>query len=147
MAFVMFLATFGKQQAFQRADGMTITHGAPIQQLLTAIHLPTSLAITKYPAHQKTNTLVAQGNNFANKLAKTAALPHCVMAPVVAEEPGPTADLSSLIQAQEEAGVYEKSVWLKRGAIKNQQDSPHKELWWGPSGHFCCSHLCSSHSC
>ncbi len=43
-----------KQRGFQNADGKTITHGAAIQQLLTAMHLPTSLAIIKCPAHQKT---------------------------------------------------------------------------------------------
>ncbi len=123
------MLTFTCLCEFQRVDGKTITHGAAIQQLSTAIHLPTSLAIIQCPARQKTKTLMAQGNNFADKLAKTAALPHGVMTPVVAEEPGPTSDLSSLIQAQKEASVYEKSVWLKIGAVKNHQDGPHKGLW------------------
>ncbi|KAJ8375606.1 hypothetical protein SKAU_G00061860 [Synaphobranchus kaupii] len=35
---------------------------------------------------------------------------------VIAEEhPNPTADLLSLIAAQEKAGVYEHSLWIKRG--------------------------------
>ncbi len=94
------------------------------------------MAIIKCPADQKTNTFVAQGNNLATELAKTAALPHGVMAPVVAEEPCLTADLSSLIQVQEGLVSMKKRVWFKRGAVKNQQDGPHKGLWQGPSGHF-----------
>ncbi len=48
----------------------------------------------------------------------------------------PLTTLSSLIMAQDRADPYEKSVWLKRGAVKITQDGPQKGLWRSPHGHF-----------
>ena len=69
-----------KQRGFLRADGTPVMHGEAISKLLEAMHLPKALAIIKCPAHQKTDTLIARGNNLADEAAKQAAT-GSVMAP------------------------------------------------------------------
>ncbi|XP_030269175.1 protein NYNRIN-like [Sparus aurata] len=60
----------------------------------------------------------------------------CVGPLLVAEDCEPLTTLSSLIAAQNMAGIYEQSVWLKRGATKTTQEGPHKGLWRSVHGHF-----------
>ncbi|XP_038563196.1 uncharacterized protein LOC119894616 [Micropterus salmoides] len=125
-----------KQRGFCRADGTPVIHGEAVSALLEAIHEPTAVAIIKCPAHQKTDTLIARGNNQADEAAKRAAVGE-VMGPMVAvEDCEPLTNLSSLIAAQEAADVYEKSMWLKKGARQVTEDGPQKGLWRGPHGHF-----------
>ncbi len=125
-----------KQRGFLRADGTPVTHGDAVSALLEAMHLPTAVAIIKCPAHQKTDSLIATGNNLADEAAKRAAI-GTIMAPLLfAADCEPLTTLSSLIMAQERADPYEKSVWLKRGALRVTQDGPQKGLWRSPHGHF-----------
>lgn len=113
-----------KQRGFLRADGTPVTHGEAISALLDAIHLPVALAIIKCAAHQKTDSLIAKGNNLADETAKRVATSPCVGPVLVAEDCEPLTNLASLILAQNNAGPYEQSVWLKRGAIKNVVAGP-----------------------
>lgn len=55
---------------------------------------------------------------------------------LVDEDCEPLTTLSSLILAQDKADPYEKSVWLKRGAMKITQDGPQKGLMRSAHGHF-----------
>ena len=75
-----------QQQGFHRADGMPVTQGAPISALLEAIHLPSALAIIKCPPHQKTDSLIAKGNNEADETAKRAATVVSIGPMLVAED-------------------------------------------------------------
>ena len=125
-----------KQRGFLRADGTPVTHGEAILRLLKAIHLPSALAIIKCAAHQKRSSLIAKGNNLADEAAKPAATSTCVGPLLVAEDCEQLTTLSSLIAAQNMAGIYEQSVWLKRGATKTTQEGPHKGLWCSVHGHF-----------
>ncbi|XP_046875533.1 uncharacterized protein LOC124467322 [Hypomesus transpacificus] len=80
-----------KQRGFRRADGTVISHGQSISQLLDGMHVPTALAIIKCPAHKKTDTLIARGNNLADDVARQAAAgTGAVMRPIqVADDPAP----------------------------------------------------------
>lgn len=59
-----------QRQGFRRADVTSVTDGEAISALLDAIHLPSAFAIIKCQAHQKTDTLIAKGNNLADEAAK-----------------------------------------------------------------------------
>lgn len=125
-----------QQRGFSRADGTPVTHGEAISALLEAIHLPSVLAIIKCPANQKSDSLIAKGNNVADEVAKRAAAETCIGLLLVAEDCEPLTTLSSLTEAQHHAGVSEQSVWLKCGAIKCTVEGPDKDLWRGPHRPF-----------
>ncbi len=55
---------------------------------------------------------------------------------LVAEDCEPLTTLSCLIAAQDRASAQEKTVWMKRGAIKNTREGPQKGLWRSNAGHF-----------
>lgn len=127
-----------KQRGFRRADGTPIAHGDAISQLLEAMHLPTAIAIIKCPAHQKTNTMVAEGNNMADDAARRAATGgDATMGPIlVADDLAPLITMPSLITAQDRASPQEKSMWLTRGAIRTSTPGPQHGLWRSCHGHF-----------
>ncbi|XP_059209538.1 protein NYNRIN-like [Centropristis striata] len=127
-----------KQRGFLRADGSPVTHGEAISALLEAIHLPKALAIIKCPAHQKTDSLIAKGNNLADEAAKRVATPTCMGPLLMAENLEPITNITSLKEAQERAGPWSHQIWIKRGAIKIQNNpDPHKNgLWLSAQGQF-----------
>lgn len=132
-----------KQRGFMRADNTPISHKEAICDLLQAIQLPKAIAIIKCPAHQKTDTWVTKGNNKADEVARTVASPRGQGVLMVNDGNLPTTDLRSLAQAQEHASVYEKSLWLRRGANQQQTHDAHGTLitsapglWRGPQGHL-----------
>lgn len=90
----------------------------------------------KMSSSQETDSLIARGNNTADEAAKQAATAMCMGPLLVAEDCEPLTTLSSLIEAQRSAGIYEHSVRLKCGALKCAVDGPQKDLWRGPHGHF-----------
>ncbi len=71
-----------RQRGFLRADGSPVAHGEAVSALLDAIHLPAAIVIIKCPSHQKTDTLVANGNHL--KAAKQAVGTH--MGPLLVAE-------------------------------------------------------------
>lgn len=56
--------------------------------------------------------------------------------PLLVEDCEPITTLSSLIEAQRHAGIYEQSVWLQRRALKCIVEGPDEDLRHGPHGHF-----------
>ena len=117
-----------KQRGFRRADGTVISHGQSISQLLDAMHVPTALAIIKFPAHQQTDTLIARGTNMADKAARQAAAgTGAVMGAIqVADDPAPLTTLSSLVLAQDRVSPQDKHMWLKRGQYNTPKMDPTK---------------------
>lgn len=62
-----------KHRGFKTSTGKLLTHAALIQDLLDAVQKPAQLALCKCAAHQKDDSLITRGNNFADQTAKTAA--------------------------------------------------------------------------
>ena len=125
-----------KQRGFLRADGTPVIHGEAISKLLEAMLLPKALAIIKCPAHQKTDTLIARGNNLADEAAKQAATGSVIAPILVAQDCAPLTTLSSLIVAQSRVPEAEKRLWLQRGAIQTSCPGSADQLWRSPHGHF-----------
>ncbi|XP_029923607.1 uncharacterized protein LOC115370641 [Myripristis murdjan] len=72
-----------------------------------------------------------------NKAKTMMALQQSVMCPILVEaDLAPLMSMTSLIQAQARASPEERSVWLKRGAVKNTLDGPQQGLWRSSQGHF-----------
>ncbi|CAI5773706.1 protein NYNRIN-like [Podarcis lilfordi] len=61
------------QRGFLTAAGSQISHAALVERLLTAIHLPTAIAVIHCKAHTKGRDPVSRGNRRADKAAQTAA--------------------------------------------------------------------------
>ncbi|MGL4645975.1 MAG: RNase H family protein, partial [Cetobacterium sp.] len=60
-------------RGFRSAEGKLISHSSLVQDLITACHLPRSLAIVKSKAHTRNDTIEARGNSLADRVAKQAA--------------------------------------------------------------------------
>ncbi|KAF7709487.1 hypothetical protein C0J45_2761 [Silurus meridionalis] len=60
-------------RGFRSAEGKPISHSSLVQDLITACHLPRSLAIVKTKAHSHDNNTEAKGNSLADRVAKSAA--------------------------------------------------------------------------
>ncbi|CAI5657156.1 unnamed protein product [Oreochromis niloticus] len=129
-------ANIWKQRGFQRADGTPVIHGEAVAQLIEALQLPSAVAVIKCPAHQKTDTLIAKGNNLADEAAKQAATGD-KMAPLLLQESqeAPLVTLQSLIEAQSKVDPQEKRLWERRGAIRSTSP-PHEGLWRSVQGQF-----------
>ncbi len=54
----------------REVDGTPVTHGWAVSALLDAMHLLVAVAVIKCPVHQKTDSLIATGNNLADEAAK-----------------------------------------------------------------------------
>lgn len=55
------------------STGAPVQHGSHLKKLLEVITLPRKLALCKCAAHQKDDSYITKGNNFADKAAKEAA--------------------------------------------------------------------------
>ncbi|XP_046729114.1 uncharacterized protein LOC124401146 [Silurus meridionalis] len=62
-----------QSRGFTAADGKPISHASLVQDLITACHLPRSLAIVKTRAHCSGDTDEVRGNSLADRMAKQAA--------------------------------------------------------------------------
>lgn len=110
------------QRGFAHADGIKIAHGEAIAELLEAMKLPEKVAIVKCAGHKTDFSLITYGNNAADTAAILAASIHSQLAllfDTIEEGEDLVADLTSLKAAQEQASVYEKSVWEHRGVAKD----------------------------
>ncbi|XP_077386409.1 protein NYNRIN-like [Festucalex cinctus] len=125
-----------QQRGFKRADGIPVVHAEALASLLEAMMLPSALAIIKCASHQKNDSLVAKGNNYADEVAREVASVGAMAPLLVAGDCEPLTTLVSLIETQDAASVYEKSVWKKRGASKCLTDGHQRNLWRSPEGHF-----------
>lgn len=108
--------TVWKQKGFKKMDGSPIQHLAQITDLMTAIMLPTRLAIVKCQAHKKDNMSIMRGNNVADEAAKAAAdSKQALMAPMVTVQPHITLD--NIADMQNRAPPNEKNLWEERGVL------------------------------
>ncbi|XP_034146322.1 uncharacterized protein LOC117593883 [Esox lucius] len=104
-----------KQRGFKKTDGSPILHHEHIQDLMGSLLLPRQVAIIKCQAHRKGNNYIIQGNNAVDEAAKLASKCHsAILAPLILVEAAPV--MSDVIRMQEMANVYEKQLWLQRGA-------------------------------
>ena len=62
------------QRGFLTAAGSQISHAALVERLLSAIHLPASIAVVHCKAHTKGRDPVSKGNRRADRAAQMAAL-------------------------------------------------------------------------
>ncbi|XP_053568170.1 ribonuclease H-like [Bombina bombina] len=63
-----------QNRGFVAADGKSISHSTLVQELLDAIKLPHKLAIVKCKGHSTDSTDIRFCNDFADTIAKEAAL-------------------------------------------------------------------------
>lgn len=96
------------------STGAPVQHGGLLKRLLEVITLPRHLALCKCAAHQKDDSDITKGNNFADKAAKEAAGKE---ADAFTLTPCPLISIDVLKDEQKAASKSEKSSWLKDRAI------------------------------
>lgn len=96
------------------STGAPVQHGGLLKRLLEVITLPRHLALCKCAAHQKDDSDITEGNNFADKAAKEAAGKE---ADAFTLTPCPLISIDVLKDEQKAASQNEKSSWLKDRAI------------------------------
>ncbi|XP_046697651.1 protein NYNRIN-like isoform X1 [Silurus meridionalis] len=115
-----------QSRGFTTADGKPISHALLVQDLITACHLPRSLAIVKTKAHSSGDTDEVRGNSLADRMAKQAVAPRplppdlspaMVSVNTMISAVLPDMDLSSL---QASASPADRLFWTSQGAT----DSP-----------------------
>ncbi|XP_019210800.1 uncharacterized protein LOC109199918 [Oreochromis niloticus] len=96
------------------STGAPVQHGSLLKRLLEVITLPRKLALCKCAAHQKDNSDITKGNNFADSAAKAAARD---TNNVLNVEPVTLIPLEALKDEQTAAPQNEKLSWLRDGAV------------------------------
>ncbi|XP_047666533.1 uncharacterized protein LOC125140777 [Tachysurus fulvidraco] len=111
-----------QSRGFTAADGKPISHASLVQDLITACHLPLSVAIVKTRAHSSGDTDEVRGNSFADRMAKQAAAsrplppnlsPAMVSVNTMISAVLPDLDLPSL---QASASPADREFWTSQGA-------------------------------
>ena len=119
----MLHGTTWKNRGFQRTDGEPLKHHKDILNLLEAMMKPKELSITKVAAHRSDSSRITAGNRAADTEARriTGAL-HEREALLMTHE----AELEDYItleevaKMQEEAAEPDKTLWIERGASKDE---------------------------
>ncbi|CAI5769370.1 XP_028568777.1uncharacterized protein LOC114588027 [Podarcis lilfordi] len=114
------------QRGFLTAAGSQISHAALVERLLTAIHLPSAIAVVHCKAHTKGRDPVSKGNRRADKAAQIAAL----------RPPNNESEFQALqlptdidaTQIYDSAPEEEKSKWESVGATEQNG------IWTLPDG-------------
>ncbi|KAI5085290.1 hypothetical protein C0J45_23173, partial [Silurus meridionalis] len=110
-----------QSRGFTAADGKPISHASLVQDLITACHLPRSLAIVKTRAHCSGDTDDLRGNSLADLMAKQAAAsrplppdlsPAMVSVNTMISAVLPDMDLPSL---QASAPDADRAFWANQG--------------------------------
>ncbi|XP_046696840.1 uncharacterized protein LOC124380119 isoform X1 [Silurus meridionalis] len=110
-----------QSRGFTAADGKPISHASLVQDLITACHLPRSLAIVKTRAHCSGDTDEVRGNSLADRMAKQAAAsrplppdlsPAMVSVNTMISAVLPDMDLPSL---QASATDADRAFWANQG--------------------------------
>lgn len=87
-------------------------HASLLKELLEVITLPKDLALCKCAAHQRDNSKVSKGNNFADQAAKAAAQQQNEA--LLTTEHMHQIPLTILKDAQKTAPLAEQQTWLKK---------------------------------
>ncbi|XP_077782873.1 protein NYNRIN-like [Podarcis muralis] len=114
------------QRGFLTAAGSKISHAALVERLLTAIHLPTAIAVVHCKAHTRGRDPISKGNRRADGAAQSAALrpPNSD-----SEFQAPQIPLNiDTTQIYKEAPEEEKTLWQSVGAVQ------HNDVWVLPDG-------------
>ncbi|XP_069781339.1 protein NYNRIN-like isoform X1 [Narcine bancroftii] len=102
----------------------SIKHEKDVRKLAEALLKPRALAVLKCKGHDRTDTMVARGNQEADMAAKRAAGygPQFIMiqADRTAHDLLPPCRVEVIIQEQAKASPQERMVWEERGATKDQ---------------------------
>lgn len=112
-AAVHHFAKIWQNRGMVTSTGTPVQHGELLKKLLEVIMLPKHLALCKCAAHQKDNSAITRGNNFADETAKEAA---GRKTEVLALTSSPLIPITVLIDEQKAASQNEKTSWLKEGA-------------------------------
>lgn len=118
-----------ENRGFITTSGKPIQYADLIKDLLTAIMLPSQIAIVKCAGHSKLDSEVAKGNSLADKYAKDAAL-HGSLPPwmndalVMVMSTDPPFTVENMLNFQKQAKPSEITLWEKKGCRKDD-----KGLW------------------
>lgn len=105
---------FGRRKVFfLSAKGSSITDGPLILEMLEASYLPTQTAVMHCKGHRLLSSPVAQGNAFADRIARESSLQTPNISPALF--PGPTPFTPSYSQTQE-------PTLMKQSAIGGPED-------------------------
>lgn len=116
-AAVHHFAKIWQNRGMVTSTGNPVQHGNLLKQLLEVITLPKKLALCKCAAHQKDDSEITKGNNFADIAAKKAA--HQPIETLMSETTE-LIPLAVLKDEQKAAPSAEQKKWLKCGAqLKN----------------------------
>uniref|UniRef100_A0A669ESG0 ribonuclease H n=1 Tax=Oreochromis niloticus TaxID=8128 RepID=A0A669ESG0_ORENI len=112
-AAVHHFAKIWQNRGMVTSTGNPVQHGNLLKALLEVIRLPRRLALCKCAAHQKDNSEVTRGNNFADQAAKAAA-----QQPIdtLMSDSSMQIPLDVLKNEQKAAPTREQKRWLKCGA-------------------------------
>ncbi|XP_070399432.1 uncharacterized protein [Nothobranchius furzeri] len=134
MVFVTCLEVYEDREVFRRRMALLSFVGrmsfkeTQINELISAMMLPSKPAIVKCPAHRKGNCDIIRDNNAADETAKSASrCEEAIMTPVISLEPVITPEYIILIQ--EKAEKSEQQWWRKRGATMDSSS-----LWRSHEG-------------
>ncbi|XP_076838275.1 uncharacterized protein LOC143483318, partial [Brachyhypopomus gauderio] len=113
---------------YTNATGQPIKHLRAVHELSEAIMLPKEVAVIKVRGHQGNDSFVSRGNEAADRAAKAAGGYNPQSLLLLETHNMPELTESHLAQIQEQATVYEKQLWIDRGATVT------KGLWRSPEG-------------
>ncbi|XP_016522370.1 uncharacterized protein LOC103131762 [Poecilia formosa] len=114
---------------FLTASGQPIKHEREIKELAEALLLPARVAVIKCKGHDLSDTLVAKGNQAADRAAKMAAgYKDFMMVCSSEEELKDKLTLEEVKRCQKGASPEEKNMWKHRGATETNG------CWRGPDG-------------
>uniref|UniRef100_A0A7N8YHN3 Uncharacterized protein n=1 Tax=Mastacembelus armatus TaxID=205130 RepID=A0A7N8YHN3_9TELE len=116
-----FFAAQWARRGMKTAGRQSVRHAPLLKELLQAVNLPKQLAVCKCAAHTKGTDPVSKGNNRADAIAKAAAqgqFGKCNL--YLTEEVKQPIDHEVLSDMQKRAPPAEQQLWLKEGAIIEQ---------------------------
>ncbi len=118
-----------QRRGFLTATKKPIKHEQEMKELAEALLLPEQVAIIKCKGHDSGNTLIARGNDAADKAAKDAAGYHNTVMIVSSEQESRVGmNLEKISKMQDQASPQEKTVSRARRA------SVSDGVWRGPDG-------------
>ncbi|XP_041833465.1 uncharacterized protein LOC121634675 isoform X2 [Melanotaenia boesemani] len=119
---VHLFAGMWKNRGFQRSDGSPVQHADEIKQLLGALMKPKTIAIVKCPAHVKSDTIVAKGNDEADRAAKQVAASLQAVIETATFDLEDKITIKDIVLMQQNVLDTQKDWWRQRGAqMDNEQ--------------------------